>query len=49
MQHLIHEAAKVAFDVLGGKAVSKVAQPSEEYKTLLIGIDLPYKNCRHHA
>lgn len=30
-----HEAAKAAFDALGGKAIPKVAQLSEEYATLL--------------
>lgn len=30
-----HEAAKAAFDALGGKAIPKVAQLSEEYAALL--------------
>lgn len=35
IESLQHEAAKKAFDALGGKPIPKVAQLSQEYATLL--------------
>ena len=41
-----HEAAKRAFDALGGKPIPKVAQLSQEYASLLAEKQEQYAECR---